>query len=368
VRASTAQQLWANSYDGDMSDILSLEAAVAREIASEIKVALTPTDRARLAGGRTVNPAVYDAYLRSIHHDISTEANVQQAISDLKQALIIDPKFALGYTGLAQLYMFLGDFYVKPTDTLPQAKAAALHALELDDSLAQTYRVLAKISFVYDWDWAAAERQFKRAIELDPSYSHSLDSYAQFLAAMRRPEEARANISRAAQLDPLSSGPLVIGIWVDIMGRQYREATELGSAALRLDPDDDQTHAFISVACSQQGEFDQAIAHAQKVDPTANPFIVAFAASSFAASGKPDKARQLLDKLKSEAAKHYVCPYEVGTIHLLLGEKDEAFRWYEKAFVDRSQCMPYFAADPRLDSAHSDPRYQDIYRRMKFPK
>ena len=368
VRASTAQHLWANSYDGDISDVLSLETTVAREIAGEIRVALTPSDRARLAGGQSVNPAVYDAYLRAMHHDVSSEANAQQAISDLKQALILDPKFALGYTGLAKLYMFLGDYYVRPTDTLPDAKAAALHALELDDALAESYRVLAKISFSYDWDWAAAERQFKRALELDPSLTSARLSYAQFLAAMHRPEEARANISRAAQLDPLSSGPFVVGMWVDIMGRQYKEAMELGGAALRLDPDDGLTHAFLSIACAQQGEFDQAVAHAEKVDPNDNPFVVSFAGSSFAAVGKRDKALALLAILKAESSKHYVCPYEVGTIHLLLGDKDEAFRWYEKAFADRSQCMPYIGADPRLDSVHSDPRYQSLYRRMKFPQ
>lgn len=368
VRASSGQHLWANSYDGDISDVLSLETTVAREIAGEIKVALTPSDRAQLSGAPSVNPAVYDAYLRALHHDLSTEANVQQAITDLKQALILDPKFALGYTGLAKLYMFLGDSYVRPTETLPDAKAAALHAVELDDTLAEAFRVLAKISFSYDWDWAVAERQFKRALELDPSLTSARLSYAQFLAAMRRPEEARANIARAEQLDPLSSGPFVIGVWVDIMNRQYKEARELGRAALRLDPDDGQTNAFLSIACAQDGEFDQAVAHAEKVDPNDNPFVVSFAASSFAAAGKRDKARALLAKLKAEATKQYVCPYEVGTIHLLLEEKDEAFRWYEKAYQDRSQCMPYFGADPRLDSVRTDPRYQDIYRRMKFPQ
>ena len=367
VRASTGQQVWANSYDGDMSDVLSLETTVAREIAGEIKLALTPADRARLAGSQSVNPAVYDAYLRAMHHDLSTEANVHQAISEMKQALIVDPKFALGYAGLARLYMGLGDFYAKPTVVLPDAKAAALHALELDDTVAESYRVLAKISFTYDWDWAAAERQFKRAIELDPSFTPARIFYAAFLAAMRRPEEARASISRAAQLDPLSSGPFTIGVWVDIMGRQFTEAVELGRAALRLDPDDGETHAFISIACAQQGDFEQAIAHARKVDPNDNPFVVAFAASSLAAAGQPGNARHLLDKLKAEATKQYVCPYEVGTIHLLLGEKDEAFRWYQKAYTDRSQCMPYLGVDPRLDSVRSDPRYQDLFRRMKFP-
>ncbi|HUK52591.1 MAG TPA: protein kinase [Candidatus Binatia bacterium] len=367
VRASSAQQVWANSYDGDMSDVLSLETSVAREIAGEIKVALTPSDRARLVGGQSVNPAVYDAYLRAMHHDLSTEANAQQAISDLKQALILDPKFALGYTGLAKLYMFLGDFYVRPTDTLPNAKAAALHAIELDDTLAESYRVLAKISFTYDWDWAAAERQFKRALELDPSLTSARMSYSQFLAAMRRPEEARANISRAAQLDPLSSGPFVAGMWVDIMGRQYKEAMELGRAALRLDPDDGETLAFLSIACAQQGEFDQAVMHAEKVDPNENPFVLSFVGSTFAAAGKREKALALLAKVKAESSKQYVCPYEVGTIHLLLGEKDEAFRWYEKAHRDRSQCMPFFGVDPRLDSVRSDSRYQELFRDMKFP-
>lgn|GEM_PF-945053 len=367
VRAAGAQNIWANSYEGDMSEILALQATVARQVAAEIKVILSPTEQARLAAPAQVNPAAYDLYLQATYGNSGEEADIRASIELLKKAVLLDPHFALGYAGLASNYAALGDIFEKPEAILPEARANALHALELDDTLAEPNWILGRIKFQYDWDWAGAEHYLKRAIELNPSYRPGHTTYAFFLAAMGRPAEANAEISRAAEVEPLSATPYQFGVWVNIMGHDYKQAIELGEAATRIDKDASFAHAFMAVAFCQLGQFPQAIEHGETAAKTySSPFILAFLGSTYAQAGKRAEAEQILAKLKAES-KHYVCPYEVGTIHLLLGEKDEAFRWYEKAYQNHSVCMPYFRADPRLESVHSDPRYQRLLQLMKFP-
>jgi TolB-like protein/Flp pilus assembly protein TadD len=370
IRAATDEHLWAKSYEGDLGDVLTLQSQVAAEIASEIKVALTPQDQARLATARKVNPAAHEAYLQGRYSWLQgNEAGIRKGIEYFKQAAAIDPGYALAYTGLADAYVALSDFYLPPRVALPQAKEAALRAIQLDDSLAEAHNVLGEVAFFYDWDWAAADLQFRRAVELNPNLSDAHTNYAIYLASMRRAAEARAEIFRAEQLDPLSEYTYLNGAWVEVLNRDYDRAVELGRAGIRLGPQNPVALSFFALACAQKGNFAEGLSageSAAKLDPS--PLILAFFGSVSAASGKKLQAEKILAKLTTELDRHYVCRYELGTLHLLLGRKEDAFRWYDKAIEDRSSCMPFLWADPRLDSVRSDPRYLDLVRRMKFPQ
>jgi len=370
IRANADQHLWAKSYDGDLSDVLRLQSAVAREIAEEIKIALTPADQARLTSTRKVNPEAHEAYLLGRHYwEKGNEADLKKSIEYYQKALSIDPKDALAYAGLADTYMVLSDFYLPPRDVVPQARETAVKALQLDGSLAEAHNALALTHFLYDWDWVAAEREFKRALELNPSFADARHSYASFLAAMKRRDEAEAEILRAEQLAPFSGQLLQDSIWIRWLNRDFDKAVEKGQAAVVLDPQAAYCHINLGLALAQKGEFQEAIAQgdkARRLDES--PLIHGFLGSIYAQAGRKAEAQKIIETLERNMDRHYVCPYEIGTISALLGHFDEAFAWYEKAVEVRSACMPFLWADPRLDSIRSDPRYVELIRRLKFPQ
>ncbi len=370
IRAATDQHLWAKSYEGDLSDVLTLQSTVAREIAREIKVALTPQDQARLASARKVNPEAHEAYLLGRYYwDKGNEADLKKSLEYYRKAQALDPHDPLVYAGLANTYTWMSDFYLSPREAMPQAQAAAAEALRLDESIAEAHSALATIHFLYDYDWPGAEREFKRAIELNPNFADALHNYANFLAAMKRPEESLAQLERAEQVSPFSDQVIQDSIWVRWLNRRYDDAIAKGRAGIAIDPQAAYTHINLGLACAQKGQFQEAIAHgetARKLDK--GPLLYGFLGSIYAQSGKRAEAQKVFDTLKANFSRQYVCPYEIGTLAALLGNKDEAFQWYDRGFEFRSICMPFFWTDPRLDSIRSDPRYLELIRRLKFPQ
>jgi serine/threonine-protein kinase len=369
IRAAPEQHLWAKSYEGDLSDVLTLQSTVAREIAGEIKVALTPQDQARLAGARKLDPEAHEAYLQGrFYWDRGNGDDLRKSVEYYQQALAKDPNYALAYAGLADTYTALSDFYLPPRAVMPKATEAATRALQLDDSLAEAHNAMAWIHFYYDWDWPAAEREFKRAIALNPSFADAHHIYGNFLAAMRRPAEARAEIDRAIQLSPFSGQVYLDGVWVCWLNRQFDDSIALGRTGLQIDPRNASIHVNLGLAYAQKRLFAEAIAEgetARKLDDS--PLLYGLVGSIYAAAGKRPEAEKVLATLAANLEPHYVCPYELGTISLLLGRKDDAFRWYDKAIEFRSACVPFLWADPRLDSIRSDARYQELVQRLKFP-
>jgi eukaryotic-like serine/threonine-protein kinase len=370
VRASPEQHLWARSYEGDMGDVLTLQGNVAREIAGEVRAALTPADQARLASARKVDPDVYDAYLRGRHlWEQANGADLRRSIEFYKQALSRDPNYALAYAGLADSYSMLSDFYLPPREVMPKATEAARKALELDDSLAQAHNALASIHFIYDWDWPGAEREWKRAIELNPNFADAHHLYGQFLSSMRRPAEGAAEIKRAEQLAPFSGQVFVSAGSAFWLNHQYDEAIRHSRAGLEFDPQNAYLHSNLGLALASNSQFEEAIREgetATRIDESR--ILQGFLGSMYAQAGKRAEAKRIRDTLQSNLAKAYVCPYEIGTISLLLGNKDEAFQWIEKAIEYRSVCIPYLWTDPRLEGLRSDPRYEELVRRLKFPQ
>ena len=370
IRAASDQHLWAKSYEGDLSDVLTLQSTVAQEIAGEIKAALTPQDFARLASARKVNPQAHEAYLLGRHYwDMGNEEDLKKSLEYYKQAMALGPNDALVYAGLADTYTALSDFYLPPREAMPQATAAAKKALELDDSLAEAHEAMAWIHFYYDWDWPASEREFKRAIELNPNFADAHHLYANYLASMKRREEARAEMERAEQLAPFSPQVVADAAWVGLMNREYKDAILRGRAAIAIDPRSAYAHMMLALVYARTRQFPEAIAEGEtgrKLDQS--PLLYGFLGTIYAEAGRRADAMKVLNSLKNNLDRQYVCPYEIGTISLLLGNKDQAFRWYDKAIEVRSACMPFLWADPRLDSIRSDPRYQQLLVRMKFPQ
>ena len=370
IRAAADQHLWAKSYEGDLGDVLALQSTVAREIAREIQAALTPQDQARLASARKVDPEAYEAYLRGRHlWEQSNGADLRRSIEFYKQALAKDPNYALAYAGLADSYSMLSDFYLPPREAMPQASEAAKKALALDESLAQAHNALAEIHFVYDWDWPGAEREFQRAIALNPNFADAHHLYGQCLAALRRPAEAATEIRRAEQLAPFSGQVYVSATSVFWLSRQYEESVAHARKGLEIDPQNAQLHAQFSLTLASKGQFDEAIREgetARKLDES--PILYGFLGTTYAQAGRRAEARKVRDTLAANMSRNYVCPYEIGTITLLLGDKDGFFRWLDRASEVRSVCMPFLWTDPRLDSVRGDPRYEEYVRRMKFPQ
>jgi TolB-like protein/Tfp pilus assembly protein PilF len=369
IHGATDRHLWAESYQRDLRDVLSMQSEVARVIAGEIAAKITPQEEKRLAAARPVNPEAHELYLKGRYElNKQTEASLRKAIEDFRKAIEKDPGFAPAYAGLADSYSFLRSTYAAPKDVMPQAREAARKALELDDTLAEAHVSMGLTLFFYDFDWAGAEKELKRAIGLKPNLADAHDAYATFLAGMNRSAEAVAEIERARRLDPLSLLILSDAAWVFYCVRQYDRAIEESRKAIELDPNFWPGHTFLGLAYEKMGRFSEAVAElekARKLDDS--PTIYEMLGGAYAAWGKKEEAKKVLTELTERSSRRYVCPYEVATIYAGLGERDAAFEWLGKAVEARADCVPWIKPDPKIDPLRSDPRYAALLRRVGLP-
>jgi len=369
IDAKTDRHLWAKSYERDLRDVLALQSEVAQAVAGEVRAAVTPEERARLAAARPVNPEVHELYLQGRQHlGMAVEKELRSAIALFERGLARDPNDARCWAGLADAWANLSDFYLPPMEAMPRARDAAERALRLDDSLAEAHTSLGFVYTIYDWKWAEAETEFRRALELNPNYAPAHGWYSWLLAALGRPSESLRESHFARELDPLS--PMILGNagWAAMLNRQPDEAIPPLKRAIELEPGLGMAHATLAIVYAQKGLRSDALAEArtaQEVDHS--PLVMAMSGNAIARAGDLAGAREVLERVKEISKTRYVCPYEVGVIYVHLGEKDEAFRWLEKGYQVRSQCMPFLKVDPRLDPIRSDPRYADLVRRLAFP-
>jgi serine/threonine protein kinase/Flp pilus assembly protein TadD len=370
IDAATDQHLWAESYERDLRDVLSLQGEVARAIANDIQVKLTPQEQARLVSARSVDPEAYQLYLKGrFYWSKRTEAGLKKGIEYFHQAIDLDPNYALAYAGIADCYSLLGwDLFgpLPPREALPIAKAAARKALETDDSLAEAHNSLAWTKLAFDWDWTGAEREFKRAIELNPGYAITHHWYAECLAGMGRYAEALAEIRQAQELDPLSLIISSIVGWVLYFDRKNDQAIAEFRKTLELDPNFWVAHWTLGRAYEQKAMFTEAIAEIQKaIDFSgSSPLSLAALGHTYAVSGRRAEAERVLNQLKDSSKQTYISPYGIAAIHAGLGEKDQAFLWLEKAYEERSGWLIWLRAEPGSDPLRSDPRFQDLLRRI----
>jgi TolB-like protein/Flp pilus assembly protein TadD len=340
IEAPSDRHLWAETYERDLRDILALQDEVAKAIAVEVKITLTPQEQSQLSSARQVDPAANEAYLRGLYelHGLTAEPtetqksqSLEKAIAYFKQSLTYDPNNALSYSGLADAYYDLSTDYRAPLEVMPKAKAAAAKAIELDDALAEAHASLGYVAFSFDWDWERTEREFRRALELNPSLPRAHAGYAEFLLFVRRQTDlGLQEFHRAYVLDPLlplSQGDLA---WFLFLARRYNEAIE---AAHRV-PHDDH---ILALSYAELGQPEQALAAADRaVKSTQNPVVLSQIAAAYALAGRKDKARGLINEVEAQAQKRYVCGFNVACLYSALGEKEQAFAWLDKAFLARS--------------------------------
>jgi TolB-like protein/Flp pilus assembly protein TadD len=368
IDARTDLHLWAQSYEGDVGDVLRLQDRVALAITNEIKVKVTPQQYAHVANARSLSPEVHELYLRGrFHWSKRTGEGLKKSIDYFQQAIERDPTYSLAYSSMADSYNMLGLWSVLPqTEVVPKAKAASTRALEIDDQLAEAHASLGWSKFAFDWDWAGAEREFKRAIELNPSYESAHRWLCNCLQQQGRLDEASVEIKVAKDLDPLSLvNNTVFGQNLYFL-HNYDEAIEQERKTLELDHFP-YAHYVLGSAYEQKGILEQAIIEFQKATTLdGNPVYRAGLGHAFAVAGRRIEARRLLDELKKLSIERSVAWHEVAVIYVGLDEKDNALAALETAYKKHSSQLNWVKVDPRFYRLHNDSRFHDLLLRMNL--
>ena len=368
IDGKTDQHLWAHDYERDARDVLSLQGEVAHAVAQEVRAKLTSKEEARLAKALPADPAAQEEYLKGrFFLAKGTEDAIVKAVGYFRATIDREPLAARGYAGLADSYSALRSIYRRPLDVMPQAKAAALRAVQLDDSLAEAHVSLGSVRMFYDFDWAAAESEFRRAIALNGNLAEAHDGLALYLMANERHTEAIAEIERARRLDPLS--PLILGdvSWVYYGARRYDQAVEVARQVVEMDPSSPWGHAFLGLALEKSGQTEEAVAELERAAASdRSTTILEWLGGAYASAGRNGDARRIVQELTTSAGHRYVCPYEVATVYAGLGDKTRAFEWLQKGVEERADCLPWIRADSKIDPLRQDPRYAAIVRAAGF--
>jgi TolB-like protein/DNA-binding winged helix-turn-helix (wHTH) protein/Tfp pilus assembly protein PilF len=369
IRTADQTHLWAKDYDRDSQNLLALEDDIGQTVAREIGMQLTFQPPAPRPRSLAVNPASYQEYLLGRYYwNKGDEQSLTRSIEHYRRALAQDPQNALAQAGLADSYSGLSDYYLPPRAVMPEARAAATRALELDESLSAAHNALCVVLTNYEWNWSAAEKECRRAIELNPNSADAHDSYGYLLGYLGRAAEAFAEMRRAEELDPLSFRIYNDAAFVEFLAHDYPRAAELARRSIDLAPDYFLAHTNLALIYVQLARKDEAVVEAEKgAQLTDSALIAGFLGYVYAATGRTAQARQLFDHLSGQRAQRYVCAFELGTTQLWLGDRDAAFRWFEQAYEDRSLCLTSMKFDPRLDPVHSDQRFVSLIRRVGFP-
>ena len=373
IDGENGSQLWAENYDQDLTaaGVFDIQSDVARQVAQAVGAVLTPGDRVQLRARPTENTEAFRLYLRGrFFWNKSTGEGFRRAIEYFQQALGEDPSYALAYAGIADSYNSLGWHDVLPPDEAhPMARAAAERALTIDEGLSEAYASLARVRQQYDWDWPAAERAYRRALELNPSYAEARQWYAEYLAYMGRHDESIEQAARAKQLDPLSLGiNHNLGL-VLYLARRYDQAIEEYQNLLELDPGFAIAHNFLGLAYAGKEMYDAALAELGKaieLSGMQDPLYIGTLGLIYAMMGKRDEAEGVLAHLLELSRSRYVAPVNLAIIYGALGQRDEAFERMEVAYEVRDDFMMVLKVSPRLDSLRSDPRFETWMRRMGF--
>jgi TolB-like protein/DNA-binding winged helix-turn-helix (wHTH) protein/Flp pilus assembly protein TadD len=372
VQISDQTHLWAQTYDRNLRDVFGMQTEVARAIADEISLKLSSEQQQRLIAASPVDPEAFDLYLYGRYFSHRGQVGLPQAIENFKYAIAKDPNYALAYAGLAEGYttqVFRGA--QSPKAGLENAKAAAEKALALNSSLAEAHASLAYVN-LYSWNFSAAEQEFKRALELNPSYANAHHWYSHCLVALGRMDESLAESRRALLFDPLDFGNQVHLGWHHYFAREYDEAVGPITKALAGEPSHRQrpnAHAILGAVYEQKRMYVEAIANFQDAVAQSGgaPTYIAQLAHAQAASGNRAEALKLLEEGKWPKHK-YVPPEEIAAVYVALGEKETAFEWLERAYQIRSASLINLKADPRFDNVRSDRRFSNLVRRIGLPE
>jgi serine/threonine-protein kinase len=359
--------LWGKQYDRKMVDLLTTQREIATEITQNLKLKLSGADEKRVTRHYAKNPEAYQLYLKGHYHASKyTKEGFNKGIEYFDQAIAKDPDFALAYSGLAFCYLNQTDWVFAPKDSVPKARHAVENALRIDETLAEAHTMLAMINLQYDWNWSAAEREFRRALEIDPNYALGRSFFAWHLAAMGRFDESIAEDKRALELDPLSPAVNADLGWDLYLARRYDEAIEQLRKAVDLEPNYWVSHVLLGRCYEQKGQLAEAVAEFQKARQIENsiPEVLAALGHGYAVSGRRAEALKIIRELQERSKKEFVPSYSIATVYLGLGMKDEALQHITKSYNEGSFYMIHLKVEPLLDSLRSDPRFTDVMRRV----
>ena len=373
IDAPADKHLWARSFERDSRDVLALQDELASAIAKEINVQLTPTEQARLTSAPTVNPEAHDAYLKGRYFiNRPSEENLKKAIAQFEEALRLDPNFAPAYSGLSDAYVWAGlnEGVFTAAEAMPKAKATAEKAVQLDDTSAEAHTSLAVFKFNYEFDWAGAEREFQRAIELNPSYAFAHEQFGMALAFQGlRLDESLAEGKRATELDPLSPQVLLDTTWALAYQGKYQAAIEQANRARDIDPAFFGPPFQIGWIDIQAGKFSDAIPELQKANAMGSPpGFAALLGYAYGASGDRVKASAMIEELKHRSLHGYVAPFNLAIVHLGMGDRERALDELEKAHAADSPWMTGLKMDRVFDPLRSQPRFIALMKKLNFQK
>jgi len=361
-------QIWSDIYNKKLTDLFAIQDEIAQEIVKALKIKLLGEKEAQIVKRYTENPEAYNFYLKGrFYWNKRTEEEVKKGIENFQQAIEKDPSYAAAYAGLADCYNAFGFYGVQPPkEAFPKAKAAALKALEIDQTLAEAHTALAYTKLYYDWDWPGAEREFRLSLQLNASYPTTPHWYAEYFAAMGRLDEAVAEKKKASQLDPLS---MIINTtigWMDYFAHRYDQAIEQIKKALEIDPNFVPAHYWLGQACLLKGSFPEAILEFQKAMNLSkgSAYTVAGLAHAYAVSGQIAEAQNLLDRLIELSKTKYVSAYDIAEVYASLGKQDLALDWLEKAYEERSRALVFLKVEPKVDGLRAKPRFREIIKKM----
>jgi DNA-binding winged helix-turn-helix (wHTH) protein/TolB-like protein/Tfp pilus assembly protein PilF len=366
VRVEDGAQLWASKFDEKSSDIFLVQDSISNQVAEALAVRLTGEERELLTKHYTDNPDAYQLYLKGRYFlNKSTEEDFKKSIDYFQQALEKDPNYALAQAGLADSYAQLGSYgLIQMKDSYPRARAALTLALEKDEKLGEAHASLGFILMNYYWDWAEAEKRFKRAIELNPNYAMAHNWYSQHLAFMARSREAIREAKRAQEIDPLSPWTNSNIGFVSYLARQYDEAILACQKTLELDPEFAVAHMIMGLSYVQKKMYDEGLSELQRAK--ANPDSRALLAYAYAVAGKRSEALKILAELDQLSKQKYVSPFPVAVAYTGLGENDRAFEALEKAYRERSWGMGMLEVNSVFDPLRSDQRFPVLLRRVNL--
>jgi TolB-like protein/Tfp pilus assembly protein PilF len=371
LHAPTDRHLWADSYEGDLGDVLVLQDKVARAIASEVGIKLLSTGNGRLASVHAVDPEAYQSCLKGRYYTSKwTEEGFKKGAEGFRRAIDLDPTYAPAYEGLADVYNWRAAFGLQPSpETYPLAKAAALKALELDDGLAEAHAVLGQTKFAFDWDWSGAEQELKRATALNPSSSTAHLYYGVFLTAMGRYDEAVAETRKALELDPLTlTTNLQLG-WVLYYARRHDESIAQLKKTLELAPDFSYANLELGWNYAQKRMYPEAVSECQRAVSLMPEEQVTLSSCGdvYGLAGRRQDALTLIERLRQLSARGYVDPYNMAWASDGLGDNKRTMEWLERAYTERSASLYFLRNETWRESLRSDPHFQDLLRRMNFP-
>jgi TolB-like protein/DNA-binding winged helix-turn-helix (wHTH) protein/Flp pilus assembly protein TadD len=365
--ARADKHLWSQSYEGDVLNVLGLQSEVASAIASQIRVKLSPPQQDNRKNQQFLSPEAQDAYLRARYFaQKGTIEDLQKAVTYFDQAIQKEPSQASPYAGLASVYVSLGHIlFLSPQEAFVPAKNAAIKALAIDDASAEAHTALANVKFLYDWDFAGAEREFQLALRLNPNFVPAHNDYSGFLNAMGKPVDAIARVQQTVQIDPLSLAAISDVAWELYWARRYDEAIEQARKVAEINPNFYPAHVCLGLAYEQKHDFPSAIAELNKATGFCRNKCFGLIGQVSALSGDRASALRALRQLKRRP---YASPWLIAIVYTELGDKDQTFVWLEKAFEGREHDLAYSNVWPMFDSVRSDPRFEDLVRRIGLPQ